>query len=175
VSSSVSVISPSFNDFIEPQHEAPYFNNRRDAIENIVDDDPVAVCVREIMADRAQWTGSACDLLRAGPMLPAIPWFRTGLAGQRIPAHSLAGVDASARTFIATKLKPLEIMILRAAGACSTRSRSAIHNRRRTGRKRKCHRIPGPSIRQDPDLSRCRPELCSDQSMRREPREFVSL
>ena len=24
-------------------------------------------------------------------MLPAIPWLRTGLAGQRTPAHSLAG------------------------------------------------------------------------------------
>ena len=27
---------------------------------------PVAACVREIMADRAQWMGSASDLLQAG-------------------------------------------------------------------------------------------------------------
>jgi hypothetical protein len=37
-----------------------------DAIENIVDADPVAARVREIMADRPQWTGSASDLLQAG-------------------------------------------------------------------------------------------------------------
>jgi hypothetical protein len=42
-----------------------YSNNRREAIENIVDADPVAACVSEIMADRAQWTGTASDLLRA--------------------------------------------------------------------------------------------------------------
>ena len=46
--------------------EAAYSNNRRDAIENIVDADPVAAHVREIMADRAQWTGSASDLLQVG-------------------------------------------------------------------------------------------------------------
>ena len=43
--------------------EAAYSNNRRDAIENIIDADPVAAHVREIMADRARWTGSA---LQAG-------------------------------------------------------------------------------------------------------------
>src|SRR5262249_22758891 len=36
------------------------------AIENIVDADPVAAHVRELMADRAQWTGSASDLLQVG-------------------------------------------------------------------------------------------------------------
>jgi hypothetical protein len=46
--------------------EAAYSNNRREAIDNIVDADPVAVLVREIMADRAQWTGTASDLLQAG-------------------------------------------------------------------------------------------------------------
>ena len=46
--------------------EAAYSNNRRDAIQNIVDADPVAALVREMMADRAQWTGSASDLLQVG-------------------------------------------------------------------------------------------------------------
>jgi hypothetical protein len=46
--------------------EAAYASNRRDAIENIVDADPVAAHVRELMADRAQWTGSASDLLQVG-------------------------------------------------------------------------------------------------------------
>ena len=45
--------------------ETAYSRNRRDAIENIVDADPVAARVREIMADRAQWTGSASELLQA--------------------------------------------------------------------------------------------------------------
>jgi hypothetical protein len=62
--------------------QAAYSNNRRDAIENIIDADPVAAHVREIMADRAQWTGSAhptfCRSALAGP------------AGQRAHAHSLA-------------------------------------------------------------------------------------
>src|SRR5262249_9300278 len=38
--------------------EAAYSNNRRAAIENIVDADPVAALVREIIADKAQWRGS---------------------------------------------------------------------------------------------------------------------
>src|SRR5262245_54877013 len=43
-----------------------YAANRRAAIEGIIDADPVAACVREIMAERSSWTGSAADLLRAG-------------------------------------------------------------------------------------------------------------
>jgi hypothetical protein len=46
--------------------ETAYDNNRRDAIENIIDADPVAAHVRELMADRAQWTGRASDLLQLG-------------------------------------------------------------------------------------------------------------
>jgi len=44
--------------------ETAYSNNRRAAIENIIDADPVAALVREMMADRAQWRGSASDLLQ---------------------------------------------------------------------------------------------------------------
>jgi len=43
-----------------------YAANRRAAIEGIIDADPVAGCVREIMAERSSWTGSAADLLRVG-------------------------------------------------------------------------------------------------------------
>jgi len=43
-----------------------YNANRRAAIESVVDKDPVAACVRDIMADRRTWTGTASDLLRAG-------------------------------------------------------------------------------------------------------------
>jgi hypothetical protein len=41
-----------------------YAANRRVAIEDAIDADPVAVCVRELMAQRRSWAGSAADLLR---------------------------------------------------------------------------------------------------------------
>jgi hypothetical protein len=40
--------------------------NRRAAIEDIIEADPIAACVREFMAERSTWTGTAADLLRAG-------------------------------------------------------------------------------------------------------------
>jgi hypothetical protein len=36
------------------------------AIEGTIDADPVGALVREIMAERSSWTGSAADLLRSG-------------------------------------------------------------------------------------------------------------
>jgi hypothetical protein len=41
-----------------------YAANRRAAIESIIEADPIATCVRAIMADRTTWSGSASDLLR---------------------------------------------------------------------------------------------------------------
>jgi hypothetical protein len=43
-----------------------YEANRRAAVEGIIDADPVAACVREIMAERSTWTGCAAELLRTG-------------------------------------------------------------------------------------------------------------
>jgi hypothetical protein len=43
-----------------------YDANRRSAIEGIIDADPVAACVRKLMAERGSWTGSAADLVQAG-------------------------------------------------------------------------------------------------------------
>ena len=63
--------------------ETAYSHMRREAIENIVDADPVAVLVREIMADRAQWTGSASDLLQVGINVGGnamAAWTRSGWA-----------------------------------------------------------------------------------------------
>src|SRR5262249_4603223 len=42
-----------------------YNANRRAAIEGVIEADPVAAFVREIMAVRSTWTGRASDLLRA--------------------------------------------------------------------------------------------------------------
>ena len=62
--------------------EAAYSNNRRAAIENIVDADPVATLVREIMADKAQWRGSASDLLQLGANRSGWPKNPRALAGR---------------------------------------------------------------------------------------------
>jgi hypothetical protein len=62
--------------------ETAYANNRRAAIENIIDADPVAALVREIMAERAQWTGSASDLLHAGSSRFGWPKSPRALAGR---------------------------------------------------------------------------------------------
>ena len=81
--------------------EAAYSNNRHAAIENIIDADPVAVLVREIMADRAQWTGSASDLLRAGINVAGDPmaWNRSGWPKS---PRALAGRLRRAQSFLRT-------------------------------------------------------------------------
>jgi hypothetical protein len=68
-----------------------YQANRKAAIEDLIDLDPVAARIRQIMANRSTWTGSASDLLRAsadlmGSGLPSGPaaWPKTprALAGR---------------------------------------------------------------------------------------------
>jgi hypothetical protein len=75
--------------------------NRRAAIENIIDNDPVAAVVREIMADRAQWTGSASDLLLAGAKVAgsSTVWDRSGWPKS---PRALAGRLRRAQTFLRT-------------------------------------------------------------------------
>jgi hypothetical protein len=68
--------------------ETAYSNNRRAAIENMIDADPVAALVREIMADRAQWTGSASDLLQLGTSWTGWPKRPRALAGRLRRAQS---------------------------------------------------------------------------------------
>jgi hypothetical protein len=72
--------------------ETAYSNNRRDAIENMIEAEPVAACVREIMADKAQWAGSASDLLQLG----------NKRAGWPKSARALAGRLRRAQTFLRT-------------------------------------------------------------------------
>jgi hypothetical protein len=75
--------------------------NRRAAIENIIDNDPVAAVVREIMADRAQWTGSASDLLLAGAKVAgsSTVWDRSGWPKS---PRALAGRLRRAQPFLRT-------------------------------------------------------------------------
>jgi len=81
--------------------EAAYSMNRRDAIENIIDIDPVAALVREIMADRAQWTGSASDLLLAGSNVAGNPVVGNRSGWPNNP-RALAGRLRRAQTFLRT-------------------------------------------------------------------------
>jgi hypothetical protein len=81
--------------------ETAYSNNRRDAVENIVDADPVAARVREIMADRAQWTGSASDLLLAGTHVAGNPMVGNRSGWPKNP-RALAGRLRRAQTSLRT-------------------------------------------------------------------------
>jgi hypothetical protein len=49
-----------------------YRANRRAAVEDVVEADPVATCIREIMAAHSRWCGTASDLLRVGADDPTL-------------------------------------------------------------------------------------------------------
>jgi hypothetical protein len=69
--------------------ETAYSNNRRNAIENMIDAHSVAACARELMTDRAQWTGSASDLLQHRRGAEPSGWrFLTGRRPERRPRRS---------------------------------------------------------------------------------------
>jgi hypothetical protein len=76
-----------------------YQANRRAAIEDLIDADPVAGWVRQIMANRSTWTGSASDLLRAGAAL-AGPGLPSGAAAWAKSPRELAGRLRRAQTFL---------------------------------------------------------------------------
>src|SRR5215467_7462436 len=77
-----------------------YAANRRAAIESIMEADPIATCLRSIMADRTTWTGSASDLLRLcaegarESPLGGIAWAKN--------PRALAGRLRRAQTFLRT-------------------------------------------------------------------------
>ena len=76
-----------------------YEANRRAAIEDVIDADPVAACVREIMAERSSWTGSAADLLRAGADRSSDGVSRSSAGWPKNP-RALAGRLRRAQTFL---------------------------------------------------------------------------
>src|SRR5262245_10302677 len=76
-----------------------YQANRRAAIEDLIDADPVAAWVRQIMANRNTWTGSASDLLRAGAAL-ADPSLPSGTAAWPKSPRELAGRLRRAQPFL---------------------------------------------------------------------------
>ena len=46
-----------------------YDANLKAAVEGLIETDPVAVCVRRLMAERGNWAGTASDLLRVATYL----------------------------------------------------------------------------------------------------------
>jgi hypothetical protein len=76
-----------------------YDANRRTAVERFIDTDPVAACVRDIMADCRTWTGTASDLLRAAADLAGHDLLWRTAAWPRNP-RALAGRLRRAQTFL---------------------------------------------------------------------------
>src|SRR5205823_1146413 len=76
-----------------------YQANRRAAIDDLIDADPVAARVRELMASRTMWTGSASDLLRAGADR-AGPGLPSGTAAWPKNPRALSGRLRRAQAFL---------------------------------------------------------------------------
>jgi hypothetical protein len=74
-----------------------YAANRKAAIEGIIDADPIAAFVRELMSSRSSWTGSATDLLRIS--LERTGQISNGAAWLKNPG-ALAGHLRRAQTFL---------------------------------------------------------------------------
>src|SRR6516225_8618050 len=78
-----------------------YVANRRAAVEDLIEADPVAARVRAIMANRRMWTGSASDLLRVGAN-SLVDGLSSGATGWPKNPRALAGRLRRAQTFLRT-------------------------------------------------------------------------
>jgi len=76
-----------------------YQANRRAAIEDSIDTDPVAAWVRQVMANGSTWAGSASDLLRAGEALAGLG-LPSGAAAWPKSPRELAGRLRRAQPFL---------------------------------------------------------------------------
>jgi hypothetical protein len=74
-----------------------YKANRRSAIEEVVEADPVAARIRDIMAARVMWSGNATDLLRVTAPNPRDEASWTGVGWPKSP-RALAGRLRRAQT-----------------------------------------------------------------------------
>jgi hypothetical protein len=81
-----------------------YTVNRKAAIEGMIETDPIAACVRELMSERSSWTGSAADLLRITVERASQTGDNTGWPKN---ARALAGRLRRAQSF----LRPLGVEI----------------------------------------------------------------
>jgi hypothetical protein len=78
-----------------------YAANRAAAIESMIEADPVAACVRELMSEHNTWTGSAADLLRVSIRSRSEHISRSGNGWPKNP-RALAGHLRRAQTFLRT-------------------------------------------------------------------------
>jgi hypothetical protein len=78
-----------------------YAANRRASIEGIIDADPLATYVRQLMTERSSWTGTAADLIR-GSLDRRGDGISTGNAGGPKNPRALAGHLRRAQTFLRT-------------------------------------------------------------------------
>jgi hypothetical protein len=76
-----------------------YAANRRAAIEGMIEADPVAASVRELMSERKSWTGSATDLLRVSIQRSSEHISRYGNGLPKNP-RALAGHLRRAQSFL---------------------------------------------------------------------------
>ncbi len=92
-----------------------YKTNRQAAIEDLIDADPVGLGIRRLMGERARWTGTASDLLRAVAHFASD---NNGAGWPRTPG-ALAGRLRRAQTFL--RMLGIEICFSR-EGRAGTRT-----------------------------------------------------
>jgi hypothetical protein len=84
-----------------------YAANRKAAVEAIIEADPLAICVRKLMAERGSWAGTASDLLRAAADLADDNISKTSAGRPKIQASSPAACVARRLSFARWGLKCL--------------------------------------------------------------------
>jgi hypothetical protein len=105
-----------------------YRANRRAAVEDLIEADPVAARVREIMAERRTWAGSASDLLHAGRERPDDAQ-SNGRTGWPKTPRALAGRLRRAQTFLRTLGIEMSFRREGPAGRRTIRISSAVESR----------------------------------------------
>jgi hypothetical protein len=105
-----------------------YEANRKAVVEGLIEADPLAACVRKLMADRGSWAGTASDLLRTAAGLAGDDVSRRSAAWPKHPG-ALAGRLRRAQTFL--RVLGIEISFSREgrAGTRTIRISSGIENR----------------------------------------------
>jgi hypothetical protein len=108
-----------------------YDANRKAAVEGIIEADPVAVCVRKLMAERGSWAGTASDLLRAATALAGDDFSKSSAVWPKHPG-ALAGRLRRAQTFL--RMLGIEMVFSREgrSGTRKIRLASAAENRAMT-------------------------------------------
>jgi hypothetical protein len=77
------VVDPLRTSLLSGRQFLAYQINRRASIEEVVDADPVATRLRDVMVQSSQWAGSASALLHMGTVM----WQGASSGGPNRPAH----------------------------------------------------------------------------------------